>query len=168
MSSSSEVTYALAKDSFLGQPVIRHPDLNPNNIFVTESFDIVGLIDWQHCSILPLFLQSGIPAYFQNYGDDNSESIVKPDLPENFNYLYEQEQAIALEDLRKRQMHYYYLAATVKHNSIHFYAIWEDFSMFKQRLFDHASSPWEGDNATLKADLIETSKAWSEIAIPAA
>lgn len=157
-----------SEDSFLSRPVIRHPDLNPNNIFVSDSFDIVGLIDWQHCSILPLFLQSGIPAFFQNYGDDDSESIVKPELPENFNYLDEQQQAAALQVFQKRQLHYYYLAATVKHNKIHFDALWEDFGMFKQRLFDHASSPWEGDNVTLKADLIEATETWSRIAAPGA
>lgn len=40
--------------------------------------------------------------------------------------------------------------------------------MFKQRLFEHASSPWEGDNVTLKADLIEATKRWSKVAVPAA
>jgi hypothetical protein len=40
--------------------------------------------------------------------------------------------------------------------------------MFKQRLFDHASSPWEGNNVTLKADLIEATETWSKIATPAA
>ena len=143
------------RDSYLSQPVIRHPDLNPNNIFVTDSFDVVGLIDWQHCSVMPLFLQAGIPTYFQNYGDGDSESIVKPKLPENLDDLDGQQQAVALELFRKRQLHYYYLAATVKHNTLHFHALWEDFGMFKQRLFDHASSPWEGNNVSLKADLIE-------------
>ncbi|EDN06435.1 predicted protein [Histoplasma mississippiense (nom. inval.)] len=32
----------------LHRPVIRHPDLQPNNIFVSNELEIKGLIDWQH------------------------------------------------------------------------------------------------------------------------
>ena len=155
------------KESFLSQPTIRHPDLNPNNVFVSDSFDISGLIDWQHCAVLPLFLQCGIPAYLQNYGDNVSESMAKPELPGNINDLNEQQQAQALELFHRRQSHYYYLAATVKYSSTHFDALWDDFVMLKQRLFHHASKPWEGENVTLKVDLIEAIKNWSKIVIPA-
>jgi len=30
----------------LNRPTIRHPDLSPSNIFVSESGGITGLIDW--------------------------------------------------------------------------------------------------------------------------
>ncbi|KAF3037178.1 hypothetical protein E8E11_006321 [Didymella keratinophila] len=33
----------------------------------------------------------------------------------------------------------------------------------RRKLFDHASSPWEGDNITLKADLIELAQNWSDV-----
>lgn len=56
----------------LTRPIIRHPDLQPDNIFVSDNLDLTGLIDWQHCTVLPLFLQCGIPGSFQNYGDDVS------------------------------------------------------------------------------------------------
>ncbi|KIW39678.1 hypothetical protein, variant [Exophiala oligosperma] len=154
------------KDSFLSHPTIRHPDLNPNNISVSDSFEITGLIDWQHCSVLPLFLQCGIPTYLQNYGDEVSEGVVKPELPGNFDALNEQQQGEALETFQKRQLHYYYLAATVKRNPVHFDALWDDFTMLKQRLYTHASNPWEGDNVTLKVDLIEAEQNWSKIVTP--
>lgn len=48
-------------DSALNQPVLRHPDLQPNNIFVSEDFSITGLIDWQHSVVLPTFLAAGMP-----------------------------------------------------------------------------------------------------------
>ena len=123
----------------------------------------MGLIDWQHCAILPLFLQCGIPAYLQNYGDSESESIIKPSLPENFKDLDEGQKAVEQEIFQKRQSHYYYLAATVKHNNHHFDALWEDFVMLKQRLFNHASNPWQGENVTLKVDLTEAAKNWSQM-----
>ncbi|BDD57602.1 hypothetical protein MAP00_002953 [Monascus purpureus] len=62
----------------LHRPVMRHPDFQPNNILVSESNEIVGFIDWQHSSILPLGLAAGIPQYFQNYGDPHSEELREP------------------------------------------------------------------------------------------
>ena len=43
------------KEAFLNRLTLRHPDLNPNNIFISEEADIMGLIDWQHSKILPFF-----------------------------------------------------------------------------------------------------------------
>ena len=65
--------------------------------------------------------------------------------------------------LRRRQLHYFYVAATAKLNPVHYDALTHDFSTLRRKLFDHASSPWEGDNVTLKADLIELAENWSKI-----
>lgn len=71
----------LPPDEFL-RPVLRHPDLQPNNIFVSDDFDIVGLIDWQHASVLPVFLAAGIPKFFQNYDDPESLYFRPPPTPD--------------------------------------------------------------------------------------
>lgn len=149
--------------SALARPVVRHPDLQPNNIFLSDSCDIVGLIDWQHCSVRPLFLQAGPPKHFQNYGDDDSENFIMPRPPENFAELGEQEQEAAKELFRRRQLHYYYFAATAKYNEEHFDACMDDDIVSKQKLFQHAGNPWEGDNVTLKADLIRATKNWRDL-----
>lgn len=141
------------------RPIIRHPDLQPNNIFVSDSFDVVSLIDWQHCSVLPLFLQAGPPKYFQNYGDEDSESFVKPQLPADFDHLNEEEKEAAKEVFRRRQLHYYYfkpqpnLTKTILTHGV----------VLKQKLFQHAGDPWEGDSVTFKADLIRASQCWQEL-----
>jgi hypothetical protein len=148
------------------RPTIRHPDLQPNNVFVSDSLDITGLIDWQHCAVSPLFLQCGIPNCFQNYGDSISESLTPPELPQDFDELSENKQFEQVLLLRRRQLHYFYVAATAKHNPVHYDALTYDFSTLRRKLFDHASSPWEGDNVTLKTDLIELRKNWSNITTP--
>lgn len=150
-------------ESSFNRPIIRHPDLQPNNIFVSDSFDIVSLIDWQHCSVLPLFLQAGPPKYFQNYGDHDSENFVKPQLPANLDRLNEKEKEAAKEVFRRRQLHYYYFAATAKFNQDHFDACTDNKVVLKQKLFQHAGDPWEGDSVTLKADLIRASQCWKEL-----
>ncbi|KAI4947827.1 hypothetical protein J4E86_008343 [Alternaria arbusti] len=150
----------------LARPTLRHPDLQPNNIIVSDKLDITSLIDWQHCAILPLFLQCGIPNSLQNYGDAVSESLEVPELPPNFDDLSEREQFEQAVLLRRRQLHYYYIAKTAQLNSVHYDALAHDFGIIRRKLFDHASEPWEGDNVTLKADLVYLTENWSSITAP--
>ncbi|RMD44046.1 hypothetical protein DV735_g1155, partial [Chaetothyriales sp. CBS 134920] len=123
----------LVPDDTLSRPVMRHPDLQPNNVFVSDDgrLEITGLIDWQ------------------NY---------------NFDQLEEREQYGQVELLRKRQLHYYYIKATAELNLTHYNALAHDFSILRRKLYHHASDPWEGDNVTLKADLIQLTQNWAKIA----
>lgn len=155
--------YIVPEDKVLSRPTLRHPDFQPNNIFISEDLEITGLIDWQHCTIMPLFLQCGIPNSFQNYGDDVSESLLTPVLPADFSNLNEHEQHEQAELLRRRQLHYFYVKATATRNPIHFNALTEDLSALRRKVFYHASDPWEGDNVSLKTDLIYLTKEWSKI-----
>ncbi|GJJ07135.1 hypothetical protein Clacol_001335 [Clathrus columnatus] len=72
----------IPKDPALSQFRIRHPDPRLSNIFVSRSPDsslhIVSLIDWQHTSILPMFLLAGTPERFQNYDDPITQSMTRP------------------------------------------------------------------------------------------
>jgi hypothetical protein len=134
-----------SNDDYLLRPTLRHPDLQPRNIFVAENFTITGVIDWQHCSVRPLPLQAGVPEYFQIVRDNELLRLKKPSLPESFNYLNDADQAQALERYRRRQLRYHYFVATYKYNKPHFNALCLD---------SHASTPWEGDNIAAKAELI--------------
>ncbi|KAJ6016372.1 hypothetical protein N7540_010963 [Penicillium herquei] len=147
----------------LCRPVLRHPDLQPNNIFVSDDLEICGLIDWQHTTALPLFLQCGIPKSLQNYGDEISESLQIPSLPDNFDELDEMEQYQQADIYRRRQLHYLYVQLTAKMNIEHYEALTANLNTLRRRLFHHASDPWEGDNVTLKADLVMLSKKWREL-----
>ncbi|KAJ0417258.1 kinase-like domain-containing protein [Aspergillus carlsbadensis] len=143
------------------RPVIRHPDLQPNNIFVSPDLEITSVIDWQHASILPLFLHCGIPNSLQNYGDPISESLQVPALPDNFDELGDEEQCHEANLFRKRQLHYLYFAQTAELNKAHHETLNYPLSIVRRRLFRHAGDPWEGDNITLKADLVRISRIWT-------
>lgn len=151
---------ALDAGSSLGRPTLRHPDLQPNNIFVSESFDIAGVVDWQHCSVLPLLLQAGPPKYFHNYGDSESEDLRTPKLPANFEMMNADEQGAAKETYRRRFTHFQYMKATAEFNKDHFDACTYQNGVLIQKLFQHSTEPWEGDNITLKADLIQAALQW--------
>lgn len=153
-----------ASDSTLTRPTLRHPDLQPNNIFVSEKLDITGLIDWQHCAILPLFLQCGIPNSLQNHGDSVSESLTLPELPPGFDDLSDDEQFQEVLLLRRRQLHYFYVATTAELSPEHYNAMNSNGNTLRRKLFEHAGYPWEGDNVALKADLIQLTQVWADFA----
>ncbi|KAK2879974.1 hypothetical protein FQN49_000700 [Arthroderma sp. PD_2] len=160
----SVAPYIVPAQEYLNKPAIRHPDFSPNNIFIDKSGDISSIVDWERTSILPLFIQAKIPKYFQNYGDEDSEKFKRPALPEGFDSLPKAEKTMALEVYRRRQTHYYYLGFTSRDNENHFRAMGSYNGVMRSRLYDVAIRPWEGDNTTLKATLINMSSYWPGIA----
>jgi hypothetical protein len=149
-------------DHPLSRPTLRHPDFSPNNILVNASSDVVGIIDWQHAVVLPLCLCAGIPKHFQNWGDPLSETLAKPEvkLPENFDQLSQEEQAMVQATMRKRIVHFYYAALTMTRLPDHFDAFRDENSMLRAKLFHYAGAPWEGDSVSLKYALIQTYRNW--------
>ncbi|KAL8951800.1 MAG: hypothetical protein Q9222_002249 [Ikaeria aurantiellina] len=139
---------------------LRHPDLRPDNLFVSESMELVSVIDWQHAHILPLFLNAGIPYAFQNHGDDDSEDLKTPKLPDDFAKLTGSDRIQAEETFRRRDVHFYYQTNTLLWGGSHFAASTDPHMPTRQRLFTSAGTPWEGDKVTLKANLIGATKDW--------
>lgn len=146
----------------LSRPVLRHPDLSPNNILINEESEIVGLIDWQHAKVLPLCLAAGIPKHFENWGDSESERLSRPltGLPPDYGNMSPQEQAETREVLRRRLVHFLYAAKTMIQVPEHFDAIRDQGAVLRARLYSHATWPWEGDSVTLQNDLAIAVDSW--------
>ncbi|KAF9786065.1 protein kinase subdomain-containing protein PKL/CAK/Fmp29 [Thelephora terrestris] len=156
------------KDPALHHFRIRHPDLQPSNVIVLRSSDtnqlkIVGLLDWQHASILPPFLFAGIPGRLQNYDDPISQALTPPSLPANFDELDESEKSLAMGLYHRRLVHFHYVKNTEEYNKLHYDALSDLVSMFICRLFDRAGSPWEGETHALKTTLIEATELWGRL-----
>jgi hypothetical protein len=66
---------------------------------------------------------------------------------------------------RKRQLHYYYFVATAKQNKSHYNALKQEVTMPKQKHEQYASAPWEGDNISLKAELIRAVQNWAILSV---
>jgi aminoglycoside phosphotransferase (APT) family kinase protein len=148
----------------LNRPVLRHPDLQPNKIFVNEDFEITGIIDWQHSLVLPTFLAAGMPDFFQNYGDEEPMSFASLQLPEDFESMDEDDRAIAQEAFRRRHTHFFYLGFTQRLNESHWHALEQDPDLLKRRMFNDAGNPWEGLNLSLQMDIVRITQNWSKIA----
>ncbi|KAJ5928331.1 kinase-like protein [Penicillium verhagenii] len=152
----------IPSDHRMSRPTLRHPDFSPNNILVNSSNDVVGIIDWQHAVILPLCLCAGIPSHFQNWGDPLSETLSKPEvkLPDNFDRLSHEEQETVQETMRRRIVHFYYAALTMKYLPDHFDAIRTENYMLRAKFFHQAQAPWEGDSVSLKYAMLQVLKKW--------
>jgi hypothetical protein len=157
----------IPKNPALSHFRIRHPDLQSSNIIVSRSPDsnlhVVGLIDWQHTSILPLFLLAGIPQQLQNYADIGSQSMTWPSLLEKLDDLDENQQSREMELYRRRLVHYHYVKNTEEYNKLHYAALTDPMGVLRRRLFGHASDPWEGETLALKVALIEATKDWKTL-----
>lgn len=149
------------------RPTIRHPDLSPSNVFIDEAGDnITSIIDWERTAVLPMFTNATVPSHFQNFGDEASEYFQFPALPDNFESLSESEKEQEMELYRRRQLHYYYLGFTSRANQAQFRAIGTPALSLRNQAIDAAGQPWEGDNISLKAQLINLSVGWPEMNIP--
>ncbi|KAI4954160.1 hypothetical protein J4E91_001870 [Alternaria rosae] len=87
------VTHLVPKDATVHSPTLRHPDLSPNNILISDDRQITGFIDWQHSEVLPTFLAADIPMAFANYADEESRNFTKPKLPKNLASMADKERA---------------------------------------------------------------------------
>ncbi|KAL1664444.1 kinase-like domain-containing protein [Schizophyllum commune] len=152
------------KDPALSRFCIRHPDLHPNNVFVAHSpagYKVVSLFDWQHASILPMFLLAGVPQRLQNYEDGVSLSTMSaPSRPDNADEMSSGQEY----NFRRRLVHYHYVANTEKCNPLHYTAFNDPLYALRGRLFQFAGAPWEGESFDLKIALIEAMETWEELA----
>ncbi|KAF7370219.1 Protein kinase subdomain-containing protein PKL CAK Fmp29 [Mycena sanguinolenta] len=153
----------MPRDTALSDFRIRHPDLQSGNIIVNSNLHIVGLIDWQHTSILPLFLAAGIPERLDNLHDPVSRSMVQPSLPENFDGLDATKQEFEVELHRRRLLHYHYIKCTKAYNKTHWAALADLIGHFRRRIFRHASNQWRGESLSLKINLIDAMENWGEL-----
>lgn len=142
------------------RPTLRHPDLRPSNIFVSDNFEITSLIDWQNSIILPLYLQSGIPKDLDNSMDFISRDLQPPSLPQGVSELAEDERLQQLETLAKRQLHHFYMIETGENNPAHLDAMSYPFSIGRRKIFELSSAPWQGDNIPLRSSLIFVKQNW--------
>ncbi|KAJ2915680.1 hypothetical protein MD484_g4713, partial [Candolleomyces efflorescens] len=154
------------RDPALSRFSIRHPDLRPDNILVSRSpgsgCKIVGLSDWKHASILPMFLLAGVPRALHVFGDIIPEPMAPPSLPDDFDKLSEPQQAREKRLYILALVHYHYVTNTKEYNQPHFAALTDPLHALRRRLFQYGGAPWEGESADLKMALIEASKRWDE------
>ncbi|EAS33646.3 uncharacterized protein CIMG_04670 [Coccidioides immitis RS] len=154
--------YLLPEDGahVVNRPILRHPDLNPTNIYVTGTCDVSCILDWQHTTILPLLMAAGNPPAFENPDPEPPKDYSKPSLPEDYESLDAEAKSQADELHRRRMLFYLYMIFNGKDNKPHLNAMRYPGMMLIQHLVDRAGRPWTGNIVTLKGALIRVINHW--------
>jgi hypothetical protein len=93
-------------DEVMNKPTLRHPDLVAGNVLMSDG-ETSGIVNWQHCAVLPLFLQSEMAEHFRFLDDADSEKLCEPKLPANFESLSDEDKGNQNELYRRRQLQYF-------------------------------------------------------------
>ncbi|KAF2422062.1 hypothetical protein EJ08DRAFT_672848 [Tothia fuscella] len=144
------------------EPTIWHTDLHLGNIFVSEDSPpkIVSLIDWQSIPISPPFLQARWPV-FLDPPDDYPEGLGKPQLPDNYNNLDDEEKKLADFKLSEINQSKGYEISTFLSNKRAHRAMTLP-RVFKE-LFIRTGEAYEEGTIALRECLLEIRSNWTEL-----
>ncbi|PYI00406.1 phosphotransferase enzyme family protein [Aspergillus sclerotiicarbonarius CBS 121057] len=157
------VPYLIPKDatSPFNRPTLRHPDLNPNNIFISPDTGAIScIIDWQHSQIEPRFLAAGYPRVFESPDPEQSFELIEPTLPTDYEAMPAEEKVAADEIYRRRLLFYYYRIFNGHLNKPHLESLRDPILFPRQHLVDRAGRQWNGNTMTLKGALLRMIEYW--------
>ncbi|PLB49757.1 phosphotransferase enzyme family protein [Aspergillus steynii IBT 23096] len=158
------VPYLLPKTkSPLNRPTLRHPDLNPNNIFISPDTGAIScIIDWQHASLEPRLLSAGYPRAFESPDPSPPLELVETAPPADEDMTRE-EKATADELYRRRLLFYYYRIFNGHLNRPHLECLRDPLLLPRQHLVDRASRQWNGNTMALKGALLRMIEYWPHL-----
>ncbi|KAJ5179330.1 kinase-like protein [Penicillium capsulatum] len=156
--------YLLPEDPASRQPTLRHPDLNPNNIFIApETGEISCLINWQHTTVEPRVLVAGYPRAFENPDPEVTPDLKEPSLPADYQTLSAEARAEADELFRRRLLFHYYRVFNGALNKPHINAMRDPLLRPRQHFIEWAGRKWNGNLITLKGALIRVYQYWPHL-----
>lgn len=160
----SMTPHLLPEDPAFHKPTLRHPDLNPNNLFISpETGAISCIIDWQHTTVEPHLLVAGYPRTFENPDPEESPDLKEPSLPLDYDTLSTEAKAEADELYRRRLLFYYYRIFNGGLKKAHLNALRDPLLRPRQHLIEWAGRQWSGNLITLKGALIRMVQYWPHL-----
>ena len=149
------------------QPVLWHTDLHMGNIFVSETdhSQIVSIIDWQHTSVSPHFVQARWPV-FLSPPDDYAMGLQHPELPKNYEDLDADDKMIAKYEKERADASKAYEVATYLNNQVTYEALWEIHEPTRE-FFRRIGDTWDDGVVPLQMCLQKIYESWSELGFPA-
>ncbi|KAL8966267.1 MAG: hypothetical protein Q9183_003448 [Haloplaca sp. 2 TL-2023] len=148
------------------KPVLWHTDLHMGNIFVSETdhSQIVSIIDWQHTSVSPHFVQARWPIFLrppENY----ALGLQYPELPKNYKDLDATDKMIADYEKQSADASKAYEVATYINNQVTYEALWEVHDP-TQEFFKRIGDTWDDGIVHLQMCLEKMQEDWSELGFP--
>ncbi|OAP53829.1 hypothetical protein AYL99_11952 [Fonsecaea erecta] len=155
------VQYLVPSDEWLLKPVLRHPKLIPRHIYVNDKLEVVGLLDWRYCCVMPRFLAAGSPEYLRCH-DDQPHSLEEPEFPRGLEYMNRRSRDRAFEDWDDRWQHWVFMIATQRIDPERFRVFTRPSYCWVLKLFHDAAEFCE-ENKTLRAGLVHAMRHWDEL-----
>ncbi|KAH6905620.1 hypothetical protein BKA70DRAFT_1291719 [Coprinopsis sp. MPI-PUGE-AT-0042] len=142
----------IPKDRDLHRFSIAHPYPDIGNLILDRDGQIVSIIDWQHTSVLPIFL---LAQQQREYVEPDLKTM-KPPPPPSGNCDTDGHYFGQL-------MKYHYVKNSEKFNELHHRAFSDPFHALRLQLFKESCVPWKGDTLQLTGALFEAFALWDEL-----
>ncbi|KAI4277046.1 MAG: hypothetical protein LQ337_002071 [Flavoplaca oasis] len=145
------------------RPVLWHTDLHMGNIFVSETdhSQIVSIIDWQHTSVSPHFLQARWPV-FLSPPDSYALGPKHPQLPVDFENFDPHDKEVALFEKEKADASKAYEIATYLNNRATYNALWK-FDEPTREFFRRIGDTWDDGVVPLQMCLQKICESWNQL-----
>ncbi|KAL8754810.1 MAG: hypothetical protein Q9199_004081 [Rusavskia elegans] len=142
------------------RPTIWHTDLHMGNIFVSEQdhSQIVSVIDWQHISISPLFLQARWPVLLSP-PDDYALGPRHPELSSDFENFDPHDKEVALFQKERADASKAYEIATYLNNRDTYVALWKTDQPARE-FFKRIGDTWDDGMVPLQMCLLKICENW--------
>ncbi|KAL8966705.1 MAG: hypothetical protein Q9183_003248 [Haloplaca sp. 2 TL-2023] len=149
-----------------GKPVLWHTDLHMGNIFVSETdhSQIVSIIDWQHTSISPHFVQARWPVFLRP-PDDYAMGLQYPELPKNYETLDDDDKKAAKYEKKKADISKGYEVATYLNNQVTYEALWEIHEPTRE-FFRRIGGTWDDGLVPVQRCVKKICDHWSDLGFP--
>ncbi|KAL8833710.1 MAG: hypothetical protein Q9176_007866 [Flavoplaca citrina] len=145
------------------KPVLWHTDLHMGNVFVSETdhSQIVSIIDWQHTSISPHFLQARWPV-FLSPPDNYALGPNHPKLPEEYENFDPHDKEVALFEKEKADNSKAYEIATYLNNRATYKALWEIDEPTRE-FFKRIGDSWDDGIVPLQMCVHKICETWTQL-----
>ncbi|KAL8662773.1 MAG: hypothetical protein Q9168_008206 [Polycauliona sp. 1 TL-2023] len=143
--------------------ILHHRDLQPDDLLFSDEGQLLGVINWQRSSILPMFLHCGIPSYFRVCDDEDFNERTCPQKPKNDHLLNELERKAAFDRFHRREIHFLYVHLTDEFNSDFAAARNAADISLRQQVYRTADRFWEGNNVDLAMQLLYVQDRWESL-----
>ncbi|KDQ15832.1 hypothetical protein BOTBODRAFT_144879 [Botryobasidium botryosum FD-172 SS1] len=158
--------YLVPSDPTLTRPALWHRDIHFGNIFLSKDalaegrVTISSVIDWQHTSIIPLYLQARVPRFIRYYRPTVLPTgLQSVPLPDNFGALSEEEQRVATIDTEEANRHKLYEASSASLNPEYYQTFSFELQQLIVPLIRSSHSTWYGGFIPLR-DLLRLVDNW--------